>query len=209
MGAIAAFATYTDLDGNRGICRQTRHTFARWVSESTGSIIETQDALGHKHAATTRVYVQRVAVKKDKHNDRELGLCKAQQASCQVHQIEKRHLVEGPLNVPHVVIAAKPKECYNSAERSATMVTVQLSKDEKLILPESLGRSLGLREGDRVEVRRQDDVLWLQRKEMSDALGPLTDLSRIVSSSRPVGSVDVEKIMDKHGYEQIDERSDL
>jgi integrase len=47
---------------------QTRHTFARWVSESTGSIIETQDALGHRHAATTRVYVQRVAVKKDRHS---------------------------------------------------------------------------------------------------------------------------------------------
>lgn len=89
------------------------------------------------------------------------------------------------------------------------MVTVELSKDEKLVLPKSLGRSLGLREGDRVEVRRQDDVLWLQRKEMSDILGPLTDLSRIVSSSRPVGSVDVEKIMDKHGYEQIDEHSVL
>ncbi len=79
------------------------------------------------------------------------------------------------------------------------MVTVQLSKDEKLILPESLGRSLGLREGDRVEVRRQDDVLWLQRKEMSDVLGPLTDLSRIISSSRPVGSADAEKIVDKRG----------
>jgi hypothetical protein len=39
------------------------------------------------------------------------------------------------------------------------MVTVQLSKDEKLILPESLGRSLGLCEGDRVEVRRQDSIL--------------------------------------------------
>jgi bifunctional DNA-binding transcriptional regulator/antitoxin component of YhaV-PrlF toxin-antitoxin module len=89
------------------------------------------------------------------------------------------------------------------------MVTIQLSKDEKLILPESLGRSLGLREGDRVEVRRQDDILWLQRKEVSGALGPLTDLARIVSSSRPVGSVDVEKMMDKHGYEQIDERADL
>jgi hypothetical protein len=38
------------------------------VSESTGSIIETQDALGHRHAATTRVYVQRVVVKKDKHS---------------------------------------------------------------------------------------------------------------------------------------------
>jgi len=47
---------------------QTRHTFARWVSESTGSTIETQDALGHRHAATTTVYVQRVAVKKDGHS---------------------------------------------------------------------------------------------------------------------------------------------
>jgi len=47
---------------------QTRHTFARWVSESTGSIIETQDALGHRHAATTRVYVQRAAVKRDRHS---------------------------------------------------------------------------------------------------------------------------------------------
>jgi integrase len=47
---------------------QTRHTFARWVSESTGSIIETQDALGHRHAATTRVYVQRVAIKRDRHS---------------------------------------------------------------------------------------------------------------------------------------------
>jgi hypothetical protein len=62
-------------------------------------------------------------------------------------------------------IAAKPKECCNSSERSATMVTVQLSKDEKLILPKSLGRSLGLRGSDRVEVRRHvaghSDVLWL------------------------------------------------
>ena len=83
------------------------------------------------------------------------------------------------------------------------MVTVQLSKDEKLILPESLGRSLGLREGDRVEVRRHvaghSDVLWLQHKEMPNALGPLTDLSKIISSSRPVGSVDVEQIVNKCG----------
>jgi integrase len=47
---------------------QTRHTFARWVSASTGSIIEKQDALGHKRAAATRVCVQRVAVKKDRHS---------------------------------------------------------------------------------------------------------------------------------------------
>ena len=89
------------------------------------------------------------------------------------------------------------------------MVTVQLSKEEKLILPESLGRSLGLYEGDRVQVRRQGNVLWFQRKENLDTLGPLTDLARIVSSSRAVGSVDVEATMGKHGYEQIDERQSL
>ena len=89
------------------------------------------------------------------------------------------------------------------------MVTVELSKEEKLVLPESLGRSLGLREGDRVEVRRQNDVLWFQRKERLNDLGPLTELSKIVSSSRPIGSVDVEAFMDKHGYEQINERPGL
>ncbi len=47
---------------------QTRHTFARIVSEETGSIVETQDALGHKNPATTRVYIGRIAVKRDKHS---------------------------------------------------------------------------------------------------------------------------------------------
>jgi integrase len=45
---------------------QTRHTFARIVAEESGSMTETQDALGHRNLATTRVYVQRVAVKRDK-----------------------------------------------------------------------------------------------------------------------------------------------
>jgi hypothetical protein len=89
------------------------------------------------------------------------------------------------------------------------MVTIVLSKEEKLVLPESLGLSLGLREGDQVEVRRQNHVLWLQRKERLSELGPLTDLSKIVSSSRPVGSIDVQDLLDKHGYEQIDGRSSL
>lgn len=47
---------------------QLRHTFARIVSEETGSIIETQDALDHADPGTTRVYVQRIAVKRDKHS---------------------------------------------------------------------------------------------------------------------------------------------
>ena len=49
---------------------QMRHTYARMVAEDTGSIIETQDALGHRHVSTTRVYVQRIAVKRDKHSER-------------------------------------------------------------------------------------------------------------------------------------------
>jgi integrase len=47
---------------------QTRHTYARIVSEETGSLIETQDALGHESPKTTRIYVQRIAIKKDKHS---------------------------------------------------------------------------------------------------------------------------------------------
>lgn len=87
------------------------------------------------------------------------------------------------------------------------MVTVRFSRKEELILPESLGRVLGLREGDRVEVQRQDNILRFQRRDVVRSSEPLTDLTRIVSSSRPVGSVDVERYMDQHGYEQIHGRS--
>jgi integrase len=48
---------------------QTRHTFARMVAEETGSMMETQDALGHRNLSTTRVYVQRISVKRDKHSE--------------------------------------------------------------------------------------------------------------------------------------------
>ncbi len=89
------------------------------------------------------------------------------------------------------------------------MVTVRFSKSQELILPESLGKTLGLREGDRVQVQRQNDVLRIQRQESLQSPGPLTDLASIVSSSRPVGSMDVEKYMDEHGYEQIYGRSNL
>ncbi|MDQ3684790.1 MAG: tyrosine-type recombinase/integrase [Acidobacteriota bacterium] len=51
---------------------QTRHTFARIVQEETGSFNETQEALDHENLATTRVYVQRIAVKADKHS-RKIG----------------------------------------------------------------------------------------------------------------------------------------
>lgn len=44
---------------------RTRHTFARIVSEFTGDITAIQNALDHQHRSTTRVYVQRIAVKRD------------------------------------------------------------------------------------------------------------------------------------------------
>lgn len=49
---------------------QTRHTYARIVAEETGSYYETQEALDHENAATTRVYVQRITVKADKHSSK-------------------------------------------------------------------------------------------------------------------------------------------
>ena len=48
---------------------RTRHTFARIVSEITGDITATQNALDHQNRSTTRVYVQRIAVKKDFYSD--------------------------------------------------------------------------------------------------------------------------------------------
>ena len=48
---------------------RTRHTFARIVSEFTGDITATQNALDHQNRSTTRVYVQRIAVKRDQYSE--------------------------------------------------------------------------------------------------------------------------------------------
>jgi integrase len=48
---------------------RTRHTFARIVSEVTGDITATQNALDHQSRSTTRVYVQRIAVKRDLYSE--------------------------------------------------------------------------------------------------------------------------------------------
>jgi integrase/recombinase XerD len=55
---------------------QTRHTYARIVAEETGSYLEAQEALDHENAATTRVYVQRITVKADKHGGKVAGRIK-------------------------------------------------------------------------------------------------------------------------------------
>jgi integrase len=55
---------------------QTRHTYARIVAEETGSFIEAQEALDHENQATTRVYVQRITVKKDRHGGKVAGRMK-------------------------------------------------------------------------------------------------------------------------------------
>jgi len=38
------------------------------LAKRSGSLSETQDALGHRHASTTRVYVESIAVKTDKYS---------------------------------------------------------------------------------------------------------------------------------------------
>jgi integrase/recombinase XerC len=49
---------------------QTRHTYARIIAEETGSFIEAQEALDHENAATTRIYVQRITIKRDRHGQK-------------------------------------------------------------------------------------------------------------------------------------------
>lgn len=49
---------------------QTRHTYARIVAKEMGSFVETQEALDHENAATTRVYVQHITVKTDKQSSK-------------------------------------------------------------------------------------------------------------------------------------------
>lgn len=44
---------------------QTRHTYARMVGDE-GSMADAQEALGHRNIATTRIYLQAVAIQKDK-----------------------------------------------------------------------------------------------------------------------------------------------
>jgi site-specific recombinase XerD len=48
---------------------RTRHTFARIVSEVSGDITATHNALDHQGRSTTRVYVQRIAVKRDLYSE--------------------------------------------------------------------------------------------------------------------------------------------
>jgi integrase len=49
---------------------QLRHTFGQMVADETGSLDEVQEALGHRNRSTTRVYVQRITRKRDKHSRR-------------------------------------------------------------------------------------------------------------------------------------------
>jgi integrase len=66
-GWALALKEYGKIAGIDDIhCHMTRHSYARMVSEESGSLNETSEALGHKSISTTRVYVQRVGCKRDK-----------------------------------------------------------------------------------------------------------------------------------------------
>lgn len=66
-----SFAIYAARLGiSNAHLHQTRHTFARIVAEDTGSFVEAQDALGHQNVQTTRVYVDRLGVKRDRFSNK-------------------------------------------------------------------------------------------------------------------------------------------
>lgn len=68
-GFVRRMEIYAAEAGIEGIhLHRLRHTFAKIVSEYSESMAETQEALGHSNIKTTQIYVQRLAVKKDKHS---------------------------------------------------------------------------------------------------------------------------------------------
>jgi integrase len=68
-GFVRRIEIYALEAGIEGIhIHRLRHTFAKIVSEYSESMAETQEALGHSNIKTTQIYVQRLAVKKDKHS---------------------------------------------------------------------------------------------------------------------------------------------
>jgi integrase len=64
---LKKYAREAGVDGLH--LHRTRHTFARIVSEVSGDITATQNALDHQNRSTTRVYVQRIAVKRDLYSE--------------------------------------------------------------------------------------------------------------------------------------------
>jgi len=47
---------------------QLRHSFARILADEKGSLTAVQEALGHRNLVTTRVYVESIRVKPDRHS---------------------------------------------------------------------------------------------------------------------------------------------
>ena len=47
---------------------QLRHSFARILADEKGSLTAVWEALGHRNPATTRVYVESIRVKPDRHS---------------------------------------------------------------------------------------------------------------------------------------------
>jgi len=66
---VKNFKKYARLAGLEDIhLHQLRHSSAAWLAEEAGDLAQVQTFLGHKNLATTRVYVNSIAVKQDNHS---------------------------------------------------------------------------------------------------------------------------------------------
>jgi site-specific recombinase XerD len=71
QGFVKALKAYARRAGIGDVhLHQTRHTVARWVGEESGDLADVQTVLGHTNQATTRIYLERVAVKRDKFSEK-------------------------------------------------------------------------------------------------------------------------------------------
>jgi site-specific recombinase XerD len=64
---LKRYARKAGIEGRVHV-HQLRHSFARILADEQGSLTAVQEALGHKNLATTRVYVESIRVKPDRHS---------------------------------------------------------------------------------------------------------------------------------------------
>lgn len=64
---LKRYARLAGVEGRVHV-HQLRHSFARILADEKGSLTAVQEALGHKNLATTRVYVEHIRVKPDRHS---------------------------------------------------------------------------------------------------------------------------------------------
>jgi len=94
-------------------------------------------------------------------------------------------------------------------------ITVRISNEPVLTLPKQLSRELGLRSGQKVNVRVRNGALKIHkngkrvtrartRPKRARRVAKLTDLIGAIPTKPGAPKINIEELMSHHGYEQFE-----